>query len=309
MKIKRAGEHELLAEEAFWNQFELDIGLVQSRLIIQSGFIASRRVRLLQALLEPLIRRNVQVCAFIQKPDLWDMPLARLSSDGATKLKATSEDIDVLQRLGVHVNLVTKVHMKFAILDEAVFYEGSLNILSHNSSLEGMRRFASVEETRKKVRQERFLDCHSCKELLHKHNFLCVQKQLFAMRKKKNLTQRELSELSGIAQSQIARMETLGEARLGSFCRLSGALDCHLVALPGWVLPSIANLFAKLDNHELLDALQDENLTPEREWTYAANTDFTPPNQIMKVKEVANSDEPLAQMEENAEAAFECQQS
>jgi hypothetical protein len=49
-----------------------------------------------------------------------------------------------LQHMGVQVLYTGYHHRKLAILDRAILYEGSLNILSQNKSSEVMRRIESV---------------------------------------------------------------------------------------------------------------------------------------------------------------------
>lgn len=285
MKPSDESDHELLFEEAFWKQFEIDLELVHARLIIQSGFIAYKRVHLVEALLKPLIKRNVQVCVFLQTPAFWDIPLERLPQEIAIKLKAFAEDIQVLQQIGVHLNLIPKVHMKFAILDEAVFYEGSLNILSHSDALEGMRRFTSPAQTRKKVRQERFLNCKGCQNMLHRFSFLNIQEQLIKARQRMNETQRTLAQKNDMNQSHIAKIESGADVRLGTLSQLARSLDHHPILVPSWLLPILANLFAKQEDNELLGALIESNRTPERSSVETQYTNFASPEQSNRVKE------------------------
>ena len=56
-----------------------------------------------------------------------------------------------LQHIGVHVLYTAGHHRKLAIVDRAILYEGSLNILSQNDSCEVMRRIESVQLSRQMV--------------------------------------------------------------------------------------------------------------------------------------------------------------
>ncbi|MGH9856449.1 MAG: phospholipase D-like domain-containing protein [Acidobacteriota bacterium] len=49
-----------------------------------------------------------------------------------------------LQYLGVHVLYTKSHHRKLVVIDRAILYEGSLNVLSQNNSSEVMRRIESV---------------------------------------------------------------------------------------------------------------------------------------------------------------------
>lgn len=278
-------EHELLFEGPFWNQFEIDLQLVQARLVIQSAFIANRRVRQLITLVTPLIKRNVQICVHLQKPDTWNIPSSRLSREAAAKREATTEDIKALQDIGVHVILREQVHTKFAILDEAVFYEGSLNILSHNSSFEGMRRFNSVSQTRKRIRQERFMHCPYCKKLREDRKFDSVQEQLRSARKDLQLTQQEVSKLTNIKQSQIAKFEGGIDLRISTLSKIAESLGMKVVLIPNSLTPLLANVLNQIESHKLLSAFDERNLAPQlNNNENDAYTDFSP-NMQMRVNE------------------------
>lgn len=51
--------------------------------------------------------------------------------------------LSLLLELGVHVIFTKSIHRKIAITDRNILWEGSLNILSQNDSLEVMRRTES----------------------------------------------------------------------------------------------------------------------------------------------------------------------
>jgi transcriptional regulator with XRE-family HTH domain len=280
MKTSDDSEHEMLFEEAFWKQFEIDIHLVQARLIIQSAFIANRRVLQVIELLEPLIKRNVQVCVYLQTPANWNIPVKSLTAEAAAKLTGAMEDIKALLKLGVHIVLRPNVHVKFAILDEAVFYEGSLNILSHNNTFEGMRRFNSVSQTRKKLRQERFLNCHSCAKLKRERNFSSVHEQLKSARQRLQMTQKEVADLTHLSQAKIARMESEQDMRLSSLAKLAESLGITIVLVPNSLTPALANLFNQFENHKLLNALQGQNIAPTALHPREDYIDFSPNTQL-----------------------------
>lgn len=289
MKRNNPSEHELLFEQAFWNQFEIDLQLVQGRLIIQSAFIANRRVRHLVDVISPLLQRNVQVCIYLQTPENWNVPASRLPNDASAKLQSTVNDILALQRTGAHVIIRPKVHVKFAILDEAVFYEGSLNILSHNDNFEGMRRFNSVAETRKRIRQERFLNCSLCAKLKADNNLDHVHRQLQAQRKNLQLTQSELGRLTNLKQSQIARVEAGEAIQMSTLVKICEGLGAKIVLIPNSLTPAVVNLLNNFWNHKLLNALDKQNITPVAPHPKEDYQDFTP-NQPMRVKELAITD-------------------
>ena len=288
MNKQDKSEHELLLEDAFWKQFRTDLALVSARLIIQSGFIANRRVRHFVELVRPLVQRNVQICIFLQRPDYWDVPRERLSVDLSASLQAVADNIEILHKIGAHVSLISKVHMKFAILDESVFYEGSLNILSHNNTLEGMRRFSSVSETRKKIRQERFLQCSSCDTSKSERSFNDAPGQICGNRRDSLLTQNELAKKANLNQSQIARLESGYDVRLSTLYKICKQLGLDLVLIPENASPAVANLLRRYHQHGLLSNLDVANLTPLNQEA-GPDYDFAPPNRASVVRESETS--------------------
>ena len=51
--------------------------------------------------------------------------------------------VGIMQDLGIEVLMTGGHHRKLAIIDDAILWEGSLNILSQNDSCELMRRIKS----------------------------------------------------------------------------------------------------------------------------------------------------------------------
>ncbi|RYX79114.1 hypothetical protein EON76_00050 [bacterium] len=62
------------------------------------------------------------------------------------------EAISILQSLDIEVLLTIKHHMKKAIIDREVFWEGSLNILSYYDSCEIIRRTVSASDTEASIK-------------------------------------------------------------------------------------------------------------------------------------------------------------
>ena len=56
------------------------------------------------------------------------------------------------RREGIKVILLGKMHQKIAVIDRRITWEGSLNILSHNTTQEHMRRFVGPKTAEQIIR-------------------------------------------------------------------------------------------------------------------------------------------------------------
>lgn len=126
----------LYDQDTFWRSFVKDISCAQKQLIIESPFITSKRVNSLLPIFEKLCRRGVQIVINTRNP---------IDHDGTYQEQA-ADAIAKFQELGVTVLYTVGHHRKLAIIDAAIIWEGSLNILSFSDSCEIMRRITSKEE-------------------------------------------------------------------------------------------------------------------------------------------------------------------
>lgn len=139
--------------EAFWIAFQNDLVRARARVLIQSPFVAARRIDQLWPLFKSLSERNVRVCLFAQKPPKWENPIHQLSKEESVKNEEMRDIIAKLEAAGIHVSLRPAIHEKLAIIDSALLWEGSLNILSHHRTSERMRRIRSQQEAQATVVQ------------------------------------------------------------------------------------------------------------------------------------------------------------
>lgn len=126
----------LFDQETFDKPFLQDLRYCKETLIIESPFIRLNRVNQLIPIITKLRRRGVKIIINTRHPEEHD-EIYRLQAESA---------IAILQELGVAVLFTVKHHRKIAIIDQKVFYEGSLNILSYYDSCEIMRRTASAQD-------------------------------------------------------------------------------------------------------------------------------------------------------------------
>jgi len=124
----------LLNEDTFYPALMKDLNNCGIELIIESPFIASRRLNQLMPMLQKLKQRKVRIIINTRDPHEHDDERRR---DEAHRAVAK------LQREGVQVLYTGNHHRKLVILDRAILYEGSLNVLSQNDSCEIMRRIES----------------------------------------------------------------------------------------------------------------------------------------------------------------------
>jgi phosphatidylserine/phosphatidylglycerophosphate/cardiolipin synthase-like enzyme len=115
------------------NAFEKDLKHCRSELIIECAFVTTRRVSLLLPLFVKLKKNRVRVVVNTRNHEEHDK---YLEDEGRKSLA-------LLLSEGIQVILTENVHRKTAIIDRQVLWEGSLNILSQNDSLEVMRRTES----------------------------------------------------------------------------------------------------------------------------------------------------------------------
>ena len=88
-----------------------------------------------------------------------------------------------------------------------------------------------------------------------------IAERLQAARKSKGLSQRELSELAGVPQAQISRIEAgTVDLRLSSLVALTHALDLELALVPRKAVPAVRSLTrdAISSSHKDVVAIQKE---------------------------------------------------
>lgn len=125
----------LYDENSFYSALVKDIKKCRSELIIESAYMTSKRVYYLVPYFKELKKNRVRVVINTRNPEEHDVYLR----DEARKCLA------LLLEIGVQVIFSESLHRKTAILDRNILWEGSLNILSQNNSLEMMRRTESTQ--------------------------------------------------------------------------------------------------------------------------------------------------------------------
>jgi len=132
----------LYDQNTFYKQFERDLVHARYEVIIESPFITARRMTTLLPIFANLRRRGVFIIINTRNP---------IEHDGDYYYQAL-EAVVAMQEIDITVLYTVGHHRKLAIIDRAVFYEGSLNILSFSDSCEIMRRVVSSVEANKLLR-------------------------------------------------------------------------------------------------------------------------------------------------------------
>jgi hypothetical protein len=133
---------QLYDQSTFYDAFLYDLKSCNKELIIESPFITSKRIVMLLPILRRLTKRDVKIVINTRSPG---------EHDGIYQTQAEAA-VGVLQELGVTVLYTGGHHRKLAVIDRAIVWEGSLNILSQNDSCEIMRRISSKSLAQQLIR-------------------------------------------------------------------------------------------------------------------------------------------------------------
>jgi phosphatidylserine/phosphatidylglycerophosphate/cardiolipin synthase-like enzyme len=127
-----AGLSELYSEKDFLDAFLQDLRSAASSLVIVSPFITNDATWKVANELKELKAKGVHIRVFTR-------PLEEHQNRYGFNLAYGR-----LQRIGVDVKLVSKLHHKLAVIDDSVCWKGTINILGFRDSREQMRRFQGL---------------------------------------------------------------------------------------------------------------------------------------------------------------------
>jgi superfamily I DNA and/or RNA helicase len=116
-------------DEDFWVSFHNDLAKANSELIIFSPYLTSDRLGKLHLKFTQLLAKGIRVS------------IITLAPNDRLQLKGATEVVSKLKSMNVTVKFRDGMHEKIAIIDRKIEWSGSLNILSHNSRKEYMKRF------------------------------------------------------------------------------------------------------------------------------------------------------------------------
>ena len=141
-KVSTSGlaDSTLFDKHMFYDAFIKDLYNCKEEIIIECPFVTTTRASMFIPIFKKILRKEVNIHIITRDPE--------------------EIGIDVLLSSGNH-------HLKLAILDRKILWEGSLNILSQSSSREIMRRIKG-----KQTAQQIF----EFRQLSHFHPLLLVKK-------------------------------------------------------------------------------------------------------------------------------------
>ncbi|HMT55387.1 MAG TPA: phospholipase D-like domain-containing protein [Candidatus Saccharibacteria bacterium] len=124
-------------EKDFYDAFASDINSASSSVVIESPYLTERRARQYAKLIKRKAKSGVRIHIYTRNPLHHDRLLAEQSNLACRILKDAGARVFVCDDMR---------HRKLAIIDAAILWEGSLNILSQSNSAELMRRTHCKEQ-------------------------------------------------------------------------------------------------------------------------------------------------------------------
>lgn len=135
-------ESRLYDEQSFYKAFLTDFKHAKKEVLIESPFMTVKRAEEISPLCKKLIRKGVKIKIFTRNPN---------HHEGRLRVQAWIA-IKMFRDAGVNVRVCNDMrHRKLAVVDGAILWEGSLNMLSQNKSREMMRRTVSEVLSRQVV--------------------------------------------------------------------------------------------------------------------------------------------------------------
>lgn len=132
-------------QKDFDEQFIYDIKKAKKNIIIFSGFITTKRIAYLSDFFREKIKKGVRITIFTRFPE----------QQGNIGNKDSLDALKNLKKLGVKINLRGQQHEKVILIDDDIFWIGSINPLSTNlKSKEIMLRTISKDLVHQKSKNE-----------------------------------------------------------------------------------------------------------------------------------------------------------
>jgi DNA-binding XRE family transcriptional regulator len=218
------------------------INAARGRIIFHSPFASTRRIELLRKSIEDRIRNNVFVCSFLQQVDR--------NRSTPEDIKRFEDAVELLLRIGVHVTQRPLIHTKAVVVDNSIFDEGSLNVLSHYNTSERMNRWTNVIKVREAVTSLKLNQCAQCFERqpwtfndgaqLPEKFLAYFGAQIADSRIRAGLSQDELVKMRGMSQKALSNIE-LGKSnpRVGTVARILSVTGTELIPVPPHLLPAV----------------------------------------------------------------------
>ena len=133
----------LYDENTFYQAFLKDLEFCRKEVIIESPFITSSRMEKFYPIFKRILDRRTKVLVITRNPSDLDASIRDIATN----------EIMQMADMGVSVMLLKgNHHRKLAIIDRSIAWEGSLNILSQNNSMEIMRKIEDNKTAKEMIK-------------------------------------------------------------------------------------------------------------------------------------------------------------
>lgn len=268
----------VLIGEEFWGALYKDMLAAKARVIIYSPFVGMWQLQeRFNKVFDQIIVRQVRICVMLQPP-YRKREVIQTEEQFTQEKLAYDECVAWLRKKGIHVTFRQEIHEKLVVIDEHILWDGSKNVLAQGKSSERMNRFTNRQRVIDAVIDHKLADCSDCQKLYEELGFASVRQQLTRIRKVYGKSQRTLSTISGVHQKNLGSIENgQTDPKLSTIERLLAFLGVHLIVVPDWLVPSIAQLLANTNRGKQMSGANSIE---------AVRISFAPPSQnILQVKE------------------------
>ncbi|MCA9801233.1 MAG: helix-turn-helix domain-containing protein [Cyanobacteria bacterium HKST-UBA02] len=231
----------VFTDRDFYEAFVSDLSNAKARVIFQSPFVAIWRFRNVRPHLQRCIERGVTVCAFLQEPE---------PNDDHTVFDMGA---DSMRSAGIHVTVRIRNHEKLAVIDEAIFWDGSLNILSHSRTSDRMTRWLSRAKVDEEIERYKLTNCIECRSHYQEGDSPEALGELIGKRRRAlGLKQKDLAPSVQLGQEMLSRVETGRRAlSIEAYGRLARKLKMRVRLVPECLLPYIDKRIAQVMDVDL----------------------------------------------------------
>jgi DNA-binding XRE family transcriptional regulator len=131
-----------------------------------------------------------------------------------------------LRSLGVHVTIRPGDHEKFVLVDENIFWAGSLNLLSWFDTREWLRRAESRADVQAMIERYNLLPCEYCSTKPKIGELLRARREMFGLK------QEEVAKRAGVSRRTVVNLEAGERMHMDLVERICAVLDLSLHVSP-----------------------------------------------------------------------------
>ncbi len=217
----------LFDESNYDLQMAADFANARGRIIIVTPYLTSNAIERWDRAIRNAIKRGVRICIFVQEPRNWKRRLdGTLAEREIAAMARLDSAVAHIRSLDVHVTLRAGDHEKLIVVDDDIFWAGSLNLLSWFDTREWLRRVESRKEVTAMIEKYRLLPCDACPTKPK------VRDLIRAKRKMLGLTQGEVAKRAGVTRKTVVRLELGVSTHIDLAEKICDALDLSLHVSP-----------------------------------------------------------------------------